>query len=346
MLYRWSLKLAGYNYDVEYKKREKHGNADGPSRNPVNLVRVNVQITPLEKLMNLQHQDDWCNHLIRKVYKKGNKILKMRNPEKVKEYEYRTNDHESWIVKEDTLWHRIYKKGETIDRKYIPLEMRRDILEAVHNRAHLGFKKTYAHLQRRFFWRNMSKDCNNYCRSCELCQRRYTPSRRGLRLGKIYATKRNGLIGMDIFSGLPESNGGYRYILVMTDYVTKYVVAVPLVTKTAEKVAEEFIDKWCLIHSWPERIQTDQGGEFTGKVLKAIAEAANVRRTNTTPYHPQSNGQVERINKVIAQMLSKKCYNNQRNWDKYLQEVVYEYNCSQHRVTGHSPFYLMVDIQI
>jgi IS30 family transposase len=119
---------------------------------------------------------------------------------------------------------------------------------------------------------------------------------------------------MDLFCGLPESEAGYRNILVMTDYVTKYVVAVPLFSKTAEEVAQEFVDKWCLIHGWPERIQTNQGGEFTGNVLKAITEAARVKRSTTTPYHPQANGQVERTNKTIAQMLSKRCYMNQRTW--------------------------------
>jgi hypothetical protein len=145
---------------------------------------------------------------------------------------------------------------------------------------------------------------------------------------------------MDLFCGLPKSEAGYRNILVMTDYVTKYVVAVLLFSKTAEEVAQEFVDKWCLIHGWPERIQTDQGGEFTRNVLKAITEAARVKRSTTTPYHPQANGQVERTNKTIAQMLSKRCYTNQRTWSKILIEIIYEYNCFKHRVTGWTPFYM------
>jgi hypothetical protein len=143
------------------------------------------------------------------------------------------------------------------------------------------------------------------------------PMTRGLKLGRVFATRQNELVGMDLFCGLPESNTGYRNILVMTDYVTKYVVAVPLFSKTAEEVAQEFVDKWCLVYGWPERIQTDEGGGFTGKVLKGITEAARVKRSTTTPYHPQANGQVERTNKTIAQMLSKRCY-AQRTWSKIL----------------------------
>jgi transposase InsO family protein len=94
------------------------------------------------------------------------------------------------------------------------------------------------------------------------------------------------------------------------------------------------------MYRWPERIQTDQGGEFTGKVLKGITEAARVKRSTTTPHHLQANGQVERTNKTIAQMLSKRCYAYQRTWSKILTEVIYKYNCSKHRVTGWIPFYL------
>jgi transposase InsO family protein len=107
-----------------------------------------------------------------------------------------------------------------------------------------------------------------------------------------------------------------------------------------KEVAQEFVNKWCLIYGWPNKIQTDQGGEFTGKVLKAITEAAKVKRSTTMPYHPQANGQVERTLKTIAQMLSKRCFANQRTWSKILVEVIYEYNYSKHKVTGWTPFYM------
>jgi hypothetical protein len=128
---------------------------------------------------------------------------------------------------------------------------------------------------------------------------------KGLKLGRVFATRQNELIGMDLFCRLPESKAGYQNILVMTDYVTKYVVAVPLFSKTAKEIAQEFVDKWCLIHGWPERIQPTKGENSQENVLKAITEATRVKRSTTTPYHLQANRQVERTNKTIAQMLSK-----------------------------------------
>jgi hypothetical protein len=89
------------------------------------------------------------------VYTKGNLILDLSKETKayqIRERELRKNDHESWVVKEGTLWHRLYWNGETITRRVIPVSMRREILAMVHNRAHLGFKKTYATIQNSFFW--------------------------------------------------------------------------------------------------------------------------------------------------------------------------------------------------
>jgi hypothetical protein len=148
ILYRWSLKLAGYDYEVEYKKGEKHGNADGPSRNPIlNIEESNVEKsktnidpneTPLQRFWRLQNDDPWYKNLIRKVHNKENLLLDTLKETKdfeIKERELRKNDCEVWVVKEGTLWHQLYQNGETITRKVIPTSMRKEILATVHNQA-------------------------------------------------------------------------------------------------------------------------------------------------------------------------------------------------------------------
>jgi hypothetical protein len=145
MLYRWSLKLAGYDYQVEQERRK--------TRNPVlNITEKDIEETedltlkrlwglkddslpkqfvytieeseanivdpdetPLQRFWRLQNADPWCKNLIRKVYIKGNLILdtsKGTRGFEVKGRELRKNDHESWVIKEGTLWHRLYRKGE------------------------------------------------------------------------------------------------------------------------------------------------------------------------------------------------------------------------------------------
>jgi hypothetical protein len=178
---------------------------------------------------------------------------------------------------------------ETCEKYHHPLPLIQEILDNLRGAWYftkIDFTDSYFHIPIKAKYR---KHCNEYCKSCKLCQQRYTFTTKGLKLGRVFATRQNELIGMDLFCGLPESEAGYQNILVMTDYITKYVVAVPLFSKTANEVAQEFVDKWCLIHGWPERIQTDQGGEFTGNILQAITEAARVKKSTTIPYHPQAN---------------------------------------------------------
>jgi hypothetical protein len=96
----------------------------------------------------------------------------------------------------------------------------------------------------------------------------------------------------------------------------------------------------CTKLGFPEKIQSDRGGEFTAKVCKSLYEVLQIRKLQTTHYHPQANGQVERFNRTMADMLAKICAEDQRNWDTYLSTITMEYNASVHRVTGETPHFL------
>jgi hypothetical protein len=302
MLHRWSLKLAEYDYEVEYKKGERHTNADCPSRDPITLIiegendlvlnisQQDLEIAILEGLLD----DESIKNVLKKLTKVGTITLNIDTKE-VEEIELRYNDWEAWIWKSPYLYHRMYKRRRTVDRLYIPEgETRVLILQEMHDIAHLGFKRCYEKVKERFYWRNMYRDTYIYCLSCDKCQRRGKPPRnKGGKMGRILTTQRNELIGMDIFSGLPESKRGYKHVLVMTDHMTKYVVTTPLKTKTEAEVARALIHNWGLRLGWPKRIQTDQGGEFTGNVIKEFYKIMSIEKLSTTPYHPQSNGQCE-----------------------------------------------------
>jgi hypothetical protein len=188
----------------------------------------------------------------------------------------------------------------------------------------------------------MKKDVDLFCRSCEICQCRILQRKNvGGGLGKIIATRKNELIGIDLFSGVPVSPEGYKFVLAITDYVTKFTVATPLRNKKAITVAMALYDKWCTTFGFPEKIQSDKGKEFVSKVSKAFYEVFKIKKVQTSGWHPQANGQVERFNKTMANMLAKLCANDQVNWPIYLNTVVLEYNAMVHASTGESPFFMM-----
>ena len=91
----------------------------------------------------------------------------------------------------------------------------------------------------------------------------------------------------------------------------------------------------------PQRLHSDQGRDFEGKVIKSSCQFAGIRKSRTTPYHPQGNGQSERFNRTLLTMLGTLDQDNKSRWPEYLSPLVYAYNCTKHSTTAFSPFLLM-----
>eukprot|EP00731_Ephydatia_muelleri_P015573 Em0008g1293a len=111
-------------------------------------------------------------------------------------------------------------------------------------------------------------------------------------------------VAMDIVGPLPRTKSGNRYILVMSDYATRYPEAVPVKAIDAEHIAEELVKIFARV-GIPEEILTDQGSNFTSQLLAEMYQLLHVHPIQTTPYHPQTDGLVERFNKTLKEMLRK-----------------------------------------
>ena len=132
----------------------------------------------------------------------------------------------------------------------------------------------------------------------------------------------------------------YTYLLVICDVFTKYVVAVPLRSSEAVEIAQAFLDRWCNIFGFPYHIHTDQGSNLTGALWQDICKHLRIERTRTTAYRPQANGQNERTNRTIVQLL-RTTQENHEDWYKRISHVCFAYNSSAHAVTSFTPHYLM-----
>ncbi|BFG30773.1 hypothetical protein CerSpe_170470 [Prunus speciosa] len=146
---------------------------------------------------------------------------------------------------------------------------------------------------------------------------------------------------MDVIGQIhPKSSKGHKFILVATDFFTKWVEAVPLKQVTQAEVIE-FIEK-SIIHRFglPESIMTDRGTAFVGEAVKAAANNWGVRMVQSTPYNPQSNGQAEASNKVIKGILEKMIEKNPKEWHSLLSNTLWTYRTSKRSGTGTTPFAL------
>jgi transposase InsO family protein len=123
---------------------------------------------------------------------------------------------------------------------------------------------------------------------------------------------------------------GNRFLLVITDRISKVTKSVPLRTVTALLVARAFCDHWAYAYGSPSSLLTDNDPQFTAKFFQAVCSELGIHKVFTTAYHPQTNGQVERYNRTILASLRRYMANRQDDWDDYTSTVTYENNFRVH----------------
>ena len=145
---------------------------------------------------------------------------------------------------------------------------------------------------------------------------------------------------MDIVGPLPRSSSGKRFILVICDYATCYPEAVALRTIDANQIAKEVISFFAESES-RKTILTDQGTNFTSQLMQEVYRLLQIKPIRTTPYHPQTDGLVERFNHTLKSMLKNAANKEGKNWDELLPYLLFAYREVPQASTGFSPFELV-----
>ena len=143
---------------------------------------------------------------------------------------------------------------------------------------------------------------------------------------------------MDVLGPLPMTARGNQYILVMSDHFTKWVEAVPMPNQRAETVAKAFVDEVVTRHGVPTKLLTDQGRNFEADRMKQVLSLLGVQKLRTSPYLPQTDGQVERMNRTLKGILMAYVNKDQNDWDDHLPLALFAYRSSVHSSSGVSPF--------
>ena len=159
-------------------------------------------------------------------------------------------------------------------------------------------------------------------------------------LVNIHTTYPLELVCMDYLT-LEPSKGGISNVLVITDHFTKYALAVPTKNQTAKTTAEAFYNSFIVNYGIPTRLHSDQGANFESEIIKELCRITNMRKTHTTPYHPQGNAGPERFNRTLLDMLGTLENEKKRDWKKYIASLVFYYNSTPHDSTKFSPYELM-----
>ena len=200
---------------------------------------------------------------------------------------------------------------------------------------------THSKIQLHYFWPGMSDFVRDRITACHKCIARKSPVNRHQPMGHVPVSGRFERVSMDLLDVSVISAKGYKYILVVCDYFTKYTEAYPLKDKTARSVADALMDIWLPRYGFPMFLHSDQGKEFDNTMIHKLSELLGTVKTKTTPYHPRSDGLVERFNRTLLAMLAMFVSRKHDNWDDLLPFMMLAYNTTVHTTTGFTPYRLV-----
>ena len=243
----------------------------------------------------------------------------------------------------DILWRNRSEAGSRA-QLVVPRSLRDTIFNDSHHTTYGGhFRITHTHskLQLHYFWPGMSDFVKDRISACHKCVARKSPVNRHQPMGHVPVSGRFERVAMDLLDVSVISAKGYKYILVVCDYFTKYTEAYPLQDKTARSVADALMDIWLPRYGFPLFLHSDQGKEFDNAMIHKLSELLGTVKTKTTPYHPRSDGLVERFNRTLLAMLAMFVSQEHDNWDDLLPFMMLAYNTTVHTTTGFTPYRLV-----
>jgi transposase InsO family protein len=235
-----------------------------------------------------------------------------------------------------------HKENDNPARIVVPKTMQRQIVAYFHSGlatgAHRGFEKVYDALRRRFWWKGQFQSVTTYVASCEECQRtkmsHQKPAGAPLTPHAIPAPFEH--VAMYFVGPLPVSIHGNRYILVITDYFTRWVEAYATADQSAD-VTAVCLGDWCTRYGSPLGLHSDRGGAFLSEVVRKFNLIWDVKPILTSSYHPQANGLVERMNGTLCDMLRAFATDSGRTWDEVINAALFVYRTTVHSGIDNSP---------
>ena len=350
---RWSLYLTRFNFVLTHKPGKKMYVSDPLSRRPDHEEGVNLDnsdqillkpeffaISAIEPTHDAPINDDTILREVKEA---------LLNDEVTKNYQelLKTGPREFGKALEE--WN--YENGLLLHRGkvYIPKspkeDLRRQIIQMHHDlpsAGHFGRWKTTELVSRNYWWPGMNTDVKKYVAGCDTCQRMKNQPRQpyGPLIPNPVPAGPWEVISMDLITQLPESDG-FNAIMVVVDRLTKRAHFFPITNEfSARDLANILYERVWTQHGLPLQIISDRGTQFAAEVFQEWCKLLGIESTMSTAYHPQTDGQTERVNQTLEQYL--RCYIDlqQSEWSRLLSSAEFAYNNASHEGTKTSPFYL------
>ncbi|KAI3638678.1 hypothetical protein MIR68_003176 [Amoeboaphelidium protococcarum] len=231
---------------------------------------------------------------------------------------------------------------------YLHPSSRLEQLERLHDKlGHLKNDSIAELIQRRYWWPKMDQEIKDYISRCAYCQ-----------LDKSQSTSVSSTPikpvppvalpferwGIDFVQDLSEAKSGNKHIITAIDYATRWVIAKAVPNRDAKTVANFIYHEIVMNFGAPFEIISDRGSSFLDEGVKYYEKKWNIKHLATSPYHPQTNGMIERMHAMLRHAIATLAAGNPSRWDEYLAEAVFGIRVRTHAVTKSSPFYLMFGV--
>lgn len=262
----------------------------------------------------------------------------------------RAYSHDPWFASADntrllTMRNGLWLMGNSIA---VPDHdsLRLDIINAHHSPSyagHFGVAKTMHAVARTFWWPGMRKQIGHFVRTCDACQRNKATNQKpaGLLQPLEIPERRWEHVTMDLIVSLPLTSSGHDAIAVFVDKLSKMVHFAPTTSDVdAAGMAKLFLDNIVCLHGLPRKVITDRDRRFTGKLFEALCSMMGIDNTTSTSFHPQTDGQTERANRVLEDMLRNYVCSDHTDWDSHLPIAEFAVNNAYHESVQNTPFFL------
>lgn len=371
---RWASELAVFDFTIKYKPGRNNQNADALSRQnsagaimplhaipgiPVpeplqqaievtqatQVIQATISAFPYHTLADLRVLQEADAHIsqFRKFWTRRKAPDRAERQQMSEETLVLVRQWDRLVEQEGVLHRRVCRpKGEMVLQLVLPMSLKSQILQQLHNEhGHQGVKRTTDLVHERCYWPGMHQDIKRWCQECERCQvAKDTQPTASAYMGHLLASRPNQILAID-FTMMEPSKNGMENVLVMTDVFSKYTQAIPTHDQRASTVAKVLVNEWFYRFGVPSRIHSDQGRNFESHLIEQLCSMYGVAKSHTTPYHPAGNGQCERFNRSLHNLLRTLPATKKRDWSCYLPQVTFAYNTTAHQSTGESPYFLM-----
>lgn len=319
MLIRWRLELDEYTFDIKYRPGKQNQNADALSR---------IEIPPTNSSVNVvtrshSKTDNSCESNPSTSCSTRSQLLSEKNQN---------------IISEFSSHHKIVKLSTDSEIEHIIKDFHESTLG-----GHQGVIRTFNRLKKYYSFPKMISKIKSFIKKCDSCQRNKF-QRNQKNPMKITSTSNYPFekIFLDIVGPIsPISHSGNKYILTMQDDLTKFSVGIPIPNQEAQLIAKTFSEHFICNYGCPTSIQTDQGSNFMSNFFKELCVILNIKKLNSTAYHPESQGALERSHRTLGEYLRNYTCADPANWDHWIPYAIFVYNSTPHSQTKYMPFELL-----